>query len=84
MLQKVSICHKNASRVHQTSIVEHFLKNLKNFPFFYAHEKNGRSAPLISKAVEITFSRVHNVIVSPDDNFAGVFISIQDNTIPLF
>jgi hypothetical protein len=55
MLQNDPICHKNASRIHQTSIpvVEHlnFLKNL-----FSAHEKNGRSTPLNSKAVEHTIA----------------------------
>jgi hypothetical protein len=50
MLQNDSICHKNASRVHKTSIVEHFFLN-KEIPHV---KKYSRSAPLNSKAVEKT------------------------------
>jgi hypothetical protein len=58
MLQSDSICHTNASRVHQTSIVEHFYKiyppQFLGKICFSAHEENHRSTPLNSKAVENT------------------------------
>jgi hypothetical protein len=57
MLQNDSICHKNASNFNSRT----FLTKKENFPqkiffqqnIFSTHEKNGRSTPLNSKAVEV-------------------------------
>jgi hypothetical protein len=82
-------CHKNASRVHQTSIVEHFEPSKKispkfyqHFVFFSAHEKNGRSSsPLNSKAVENMVKQIwtfaqDRVPVIPD-HFISICSSVQ-------
>jgi hypothetical protein len=48
MPQNDSICHENASRVHQTSTVEHFYQK-KYIPIFFKSMKKTADPPLLTQ-----------------------------------